>query len=83
MIAAELNDPRETDRLLLIDHHLASVANIVDQLCLINHKTGLFAAGPAAELLSADKLSELYQHPIEVQGQGERLSIFAREAPHG
>jgi ABC-type Mn2+/Zn2+ transport system ATPase subunit len=53
--------------ILMIGHHISSVVSVADHLCLINRDAGLFAAGPRDEMLSPERLSELYGRPIAVE----------------
>jgi ABC-type Mn2+/Zn2+ transport system ATPase subunit len=53
--------------ILMIGHHISSVVSVADHLCLINKDVGLFAAGTLDEMLSQERLTEVYGRPIEVE----------------
>jgi ABC-type Mn2+/Zn2+ transport system ATPase subunit len=64
--------------LIMIEHHMTDVISIVDHLCLINQHTGLFEAGPIAELLTEQRLGQLYQRPVEIDACAERTHVHVR-----
>lgn len=69
---------REHDvTIILVVHQLTLVAGRCSHLAIINKDLPLFAVGPAEELLTAEKLTALYRHPMAVCGRGEAMVIRA------
>ena len=66
---------------LIISHELGDLADLVDHLCLVNHETHAFEAGPAAAMLAEEKLSRLYGRPIALHRAAGRLHVDVKDAP--
>ena len=65
--------------IVMIEHHMSEVLSIVDHLCLINHRTGLFEAGALGTLLTEDRLSQLYGRSVEIDSCGESIHVHVRK----
>ncbi len=76
----ELYREREVT-IILVVHQLSLVAGRCSHLAIINKDLPLFAVGTATELLTSERLTELYGHPMEVCGDGEDMIV--RAARHG
>ncbi len=61
----DLNREQGTTVLLVV-HHIATVACRASHLALLNAEQGKFAIGPTAEMISSARLSTGYQRSIEV-----------------
>ncbi len=68
---------------IMIEHHMTDVVSIVDHLCLVNHRSRLFSAGPIAELLSEQRLSALYGRPVRITDCQERTHVHVRDEDDG
>jgi ABC-type Mn2+/Zn2+ transport system ATPase subunit len=71
------NKLHEEDRLtvILVSHLLANVANYCPRIAIIAH--GRLEAGMREEMLSADRLSRLYDMDVTVHNLGGRYAIVA------
>ena len=76
---------RETGKaVLMIGHHIASVAGVVDHLCLINKDDDLFETGSIETMLDAERLTLLYGREIGVERvRGEQHIYVCEEDRHG
>ncbi|MCU0692336.1 MAG: metal ABC transporter ATP-binding protein [Polyangiaceae bacterium] len=74
----ELNQ-REHTAVIVVVHQISLVADRANRIAVINKDIPVFAVGAAAELLSTEKLSELYRQPMEVARVGGRTVV--RVAP--
>jgi len=66
---------RDGMTIVMVGHHLETVVQVVDHICLINWETGLFKAGVASELLETEVLTALYGRRIEVEETTGDISI--------
>ncbi len=63
---------------LLVAHKLSIIANRAQKVVLINKDTGRFAAGDTDEVLTAERLSDLYAYPMTVlRRDGQLISVKA------
>ncbi|MBI4701678.1 MAG: metal ABC transporter ATP-binding protein [Deltaproteobacteria bacterium] len=62
---AGLNRDHGTD-IVLVVHQISLAAGRASRIALVNKDNGLFAVGAAQELLSEERLTELYGHPMEI-----------------
>jgi len=77
-----LNQKHHTN-IVLVVHQLSLVAGRVSTIALINKDLPLFAVGPAETLLSSERLTTLYQFPMEVVETGGRVAVQAASSPKG
>lgn len=68
---------RQGTGVVLVVHQISLVAGRSTHLSIINKDLGLFACGAARDLLQAERLSDLYGHPMEVVGEGENTVVRA------
>ena len=64
--------------IILVVHQLSLVAGRATHLALINKDLPLFAVDEAEATLTAERLSELYGHPMEVCGEGVDTIVRGR-----
>jgi ABC-type Mn2+/Zn2+ transport system ATPase subunit len=80
-VTALSRDQRLT--VILVAHQLALVAGRASRLALINKDLPLFAAGDADELLTDERLSALYKHPMRVVDAGGIVTVQAGRSEIG
>jgi len=71
-----LNRPRHPT-VVIVSHHLDELPQRVDQVVLLGQGT-VFAAGPAEQVLTSDKLSTLFGCRVEVFRNGGRYVAGVR-----
>ena len=71
-----LNRDRHTT-IILVVHQISLAANRANKLAIINKDKNLFAVGPAEQLLSGERLTDLYSYPIEIVEAGDALLVRA------
>ena len=69
--------------IVMIGHHLDSVASVADHLCFINKDDDLFEAGSVEAMLDADRLSGLYGRRVTTSRHDAGWLIRAEEERHG
>jgi ABC-type Mn2+/Zn2+ transport system ATPase subunit len=71
-----LNRDHKTTVLMVV-HHIEVVASRASSIAIINMDTGLFATGGAPDLVTTERLSELYRRPIEVKEDCGEIHVAA------
>jgi ABC-type Mn2+/Zn2+ transport system ATPase subunit len=66
---------------LFVTHQISAAAGFATKVVLIDHRTGVLDHGPAAELLTSEKLSRLYNLPIEVVRSNQRTLVWMASNP--
>ncbi len=66
--------------ILMVGHHMGEVVSVVDHLCLVNHRTGLFEQGRVEDLLSEARLSAVFGGAVEIDRCSGRINVHLREA---
>ena len=69
--------------ILMIGHHMSGVLSVVDHLCLINQHSNRFEAGTTRDLLSEERLSQVFGRPVEIDTCQERSHVHVKESRHG
>lgn len=67
--------------IMLVTHDLQSLAGRATTVGILSH--GTLHHGPTSEMLSADRLSEVYGHPVEVHRQHDQLFIAMQGLENG
>jgi len=76
----DLNRKRGT-AVIVVAHAIVLVTGRAHRIALLNKDTGLFAVGTEAEIISTERLTDLYRSPIRVFDiEGEKV---IRAASHG
>lgn len=75
-LAAQENAPT----LLYVTHHVEEILPVFSHTLLLRRGT-VFAAGPTSEVITSERLSELFETPVRVNWQNERawLSVSSEE----
>lgn len=63
--------------IVLVAHQLGQVAGRARTVAIINKDLGLFAVGPASQVLTTTQLSELYRSPMRVTQLGDDVLVRA------
>ena len=71
-----LNSDHETTVVMVV-HHIEVVASRATNIALINMDTDLFATGSAEDLVTTERLSELYRRPVEVMEERGEIHVVA------
>ncbi len=67
---------------VMVTHHLGAVADYASELCLVAGPSRPITLGPRAEVLTSERLSEIYGTRVVVARLGEHASIYMpRETP--
>jgi ABC-type Mn2+/Zn2+ transport system ATPase subunit len=61
---------------VMVSHQLAAVANYVADLIVVDRDRFHVEAGPVGEVLTAERLSKLYNAPIQVTNDAGHHSVF-------
>jgi ABC-type hemin transport system ATPase subunit len=74
--------PRQSIAVAMVSHHLAAVANYVQDLVLVDRGKSQVYVGPVADILTVERLSQLYGATVVVaETQGHKSIFIDRLAP--
>jgi len=60
---------------LFVTHEVSDAANWSAETALVDGTQGLFEVGPTAEVLTSERLSRLYRHPVVVERRDGRTFV--------
>jgi zinc transport system ATP-binding protein len=73
-----LNQTREM-AIILVAHQISLIAGRVERVVLVHKNKNLFVEGDAADILNDERLSHLYEHPMEVKTHADgEVTVMAR-----
>ena len=66
---------------LFVTHEVSDAANWSTETALVDGTQGLFECGPTAEMLTSERLSRLYRHPVVVERRDGRTFVHVEGRP--
>jgi ABC-type Mn2+/Zn2+ transport system ATPase subunit len=79
--------PGERVAVVMVSHQLEAIANYVHELILVDRERALVESGPTGEIMTADRLSRVYNAPVVVTRTHGYVSVFiergGRDAANG
>lgn len=79
---SSLNRDQKT-AVMVVVHQITLVSARANRMALINKDIPMFAVGESHELLSSERLTELYRSPMQVLDVAGRTVVRAGQAPKG